>query len=137
MLTAAGAAWFAMSAGGLDIQSANKAVEQANEPAYYVLVTQNGEPAYVIPLTEYGSYQLENPYTDGHNTFVINEEGVHVEDASCPDHICISEGTIGPGDILPICCLPNLLTLEIIPEDEIPADFDMDAHDWSGIRAEG
>lgn len=136
MLVAAGAAWVAMSTSGLDIGSADEAIDQANEPAYYVLVTQNGETAYVIPITDYGTYKLENPYTDGYNTFVINEEGVHVEDASCPDHICISEGTIGPGDIIPICCLPNLLTLEIITEDEIPADFDMDAHDWNELRLE-
>lgn len=136
MLVAAGAAWAAMSTSGLNIKNANDAIDQANTPAYYVMITQNGETAYVIPLTEYGSYKLENHYTDGYNTFAINEEGVHVEEASCPDHICISEGTIGPGDIIPICCLPNLLTLEVIPEDEIPADFDMDAHDWNEIRLE-
>lgn len=134
MLAAAGAVWAAMSAGGLNIHNDNDAIEQANTPSYYVMVTQNGETAYVIPLTEYGSYELENNYTDGYNTMVISEEGVHVEEASCPDHICISEGTIGPGDSIPVCCLPNLLTLEVISEDEIPADFDMDAQDWNAIR---
>ncbi|NCB50387.1 MAG: hypothetical protein EOM54_00705 [Clostridia bacterium] len=136
MLVAAGVAWAAMSTSGLNVGKANDAIDQANTPEYYVMVTQNGETAYVIPLTEYGSYKMENNYTDGYNTFIINEEGVHVEEASCPDHICVSEGTIGPGDIIPVCCLPNLLTLEIISEDEIPADFDMDAHDWNEIRLE-
>lgn len=133
MLAFSGAAWVAMTNSGLDIKSANEVVNQANE-TYYVQVSQNGETAYVIPLSEYGSYTMVNRYTDGYNTFVINEEGVHVEDASCPDHICISEGTIGPGDIIPICCLPNKLILEIITEEEIPADFDMDAHDWNELQ---
>lgn len=136
MLAAAGVFWVGMATNGLDLGSAKAAVAEADTPAYYVEVTQNGSVAYVIPLSDHGSFTIRNPYTDGYNTFVIDDDGVHVSDASCPDHICISEGTIGPGDTLPICCLPNLLILQIIPEDEIPADFDLASQTLDALRTD-
>jgi heptaprenyl diphosphate synthase len=135
MLAAAGVFWAGMATSGLDLGSAKAAVDEANAPAYYVEVTQNGEVTYVIPLSDQGTYTLENPYTDGYNTFVIDGDGVHVSDASCPDHICISEGTIGPGDTLPICCLPNLLILQIITGDELPEGFDLASQNLGALKS--
>lgn len=136
ILVIAGVSWGAMSTTGLDISSADKAIDQSETQAYYTQITQNSEVIFVIPLSEYGSYTLNNQYTDGYNTFVIDEDGVHMENASCPDRVCISQGIIDPGDIIPICCLPNLLTIQIITENEIPEDFDMDTHDWNTIRVD-
>jgi heptaprenyl diphosphate synthase len=133
ILVIAGAVWAEMSFNGLDRSSADKAIEQAAVPTCYVEVSQNTDVKYIIPLSEYGSYKIVNNYTDGYDIFVIDEDGVHMSEASCPDHICISEGTIGPEEIIPICCLPNLLVLQVITEDEMPEDFDMDAQDWSAI----
>lgn len=137
ILVVAGAVWAEMSFNGLARSSAEKAIEQVAAPAFYVEVSQNSVLKYIIPLSEYGSYKIVNPYMEGYDVFVIDEDGVHMSEASCRDHICASEGTIGPDEVMPICCLPNLLILQVITQDKIPEGFDMDAQDWSAIRLPG
>jgi heptaprenyl diphosphate synthase len=107
----------------------------ARETTYYVEIIQNSRLLYIIPTTSYGTYTLENAATGGTNIFVIDEDGVHVDEASCPDKICISQGVLTPDSYLPICCLPNYLYLQIITSSEIPDGFDLMAQNYSSIRA--
>lgn len=109
-----------------------KSQEEVSE--YYLEVIQNSRLLYEIPMTEYGTYILENPYTGGINTFVLGEEEVHMEQASCPDKICISQGTITFSSYLPICCLPNALSMQVVSKEEIPQEFDLESQKYDEIR---
>ncbi|MFR5601977.1 MAG: NusG domain II-containing protein [Lachnospiraceae bacterium] len=85
---------------------------------YYVEVQVNGELVQSVPITAHGTYQVANPDSTKENVFVIDEEGVHMESASCPDKVCVGQGTIQPGTVLPICCLPNLTYIHVVAAEE-------------------
>ena len=104
MLVISGGAWLLMSSSGLNFGSVGTS-------QYYLEVVQNTDVLYEIPMTAYGTYEVKNSSTDGDNIFVIDSDGAHMESASCPDKICINEGTIKAGDVVPVTCLPNKLTM--------------------------
>lgn len=124
-------AWLIMNHFGLNL---DKAKESTMQSEYYVEVVQNTEVLYEIPISEYGTYTVKNKDTNGENSFVVNEEGVHMEVANCPDKICVNQGLIRPGDIIPVTCLPNRLSLQIIEKDSVPKDFDLTRQDYESIR---
>lgn len=124
-------AWLIMNHYGLNL---NKAKESTLQSDYYVEVVQNTEVLYEIPLNEYGTYTIKNEDTNGENTFIIDEDGVHMEIANCPDKICVNQGLIRAGDIVPVTCLPNRLSLQIIGKNSVPSDFDMTKQNYSSIR---
>lgn len=73
----------------------------------------------------YGTYPLDQDKTiniDGHNTVVIKDGIVHMEDADCPDELCIKQGSIDSNGEK-IVCLPNKTIVEIISEKE--SDYDV------------
>jgi heptaprenyl diphosphate synthase len=107
---------------------------QADSVTYYLEIIQNNRLLYIIPTTSYGTYTLENAAVGGTNTFVIDQDGVHVDEASCPDKICVSQGVITIDSYLPICCLPNYLVMQIITSSEIPDGFDLMEQNYSSIR---
>ena len=72
--------------------------------------------------------------TGGENTFIIEKDGVHMEQANCPDKVCIHQGTIREGDIVPVTCLPNRLSLQIISEKSIPNGFNLKKQDYDSVR---
>ena len=127
MLAVSGAVWWGMSSNGLDFKNVGSS-------QYYLEVVQNSEVIYEIPMTDYGSYTIKNSATGGENHFVINARGAHMESASCPDKICVNEGVIGPGDLVPVCCLPNRLSLQVIEAGSLPKDFDLSAQSLDGIK---
>lgn len=132
MLVVSGVVWWSMSRSGLTINEADSAVDAGN---YYVEVVQNNEVLYEIPLTARGAYTVKNERTGGENTFVIDESGVHMDHASCPDKVCVNQGEISPGGIVPIACLPNLLSLQVIEKSGIPEAFDMAGQNYAEILA--
>lgn len=134
MLAVSGIAWLAMSSNGLDFNKAHNAVASGSEAKYYLEVVQNNDVLYEIPMTAYGTYTVKNKYTKGENTFVIDKNGAHMESANCKDKICVHEGNIAPGDIIPITCLPNLLSLQFIEASAIPHDFDLAGQNYEAIK---
>ena len=50
-----------------------------------------------------------------------------MQSANCPDQVCVYQGVIEPGTIIPIVCMPNVVYVSIVAESEI---------DWSRIREE-
>ena len=85
--------------------------------------------------------KIDEPYEekieDGHGGYNIIrfENGrVAVTDANCPDKVCIHQGTIREGDIVPVTCLPNRLSLQIISEKSIPNGFDLKKQDYDSVR---
>lgn len=54
---------------------------------------------------------VDNAY--GYNLIQLNDQKVWIEDADCPDKLCVLNGAItNPGEIL--VCLPHKLVVEII-----------------------
>lgn len=47
------------------------------------------------------------------NTILVEHGRIRVSESSCPDQICVHQGSISDGTV-PIVCLPNHLIIEII-----------------------
>lgn len=48
----------------------------------------------------------------GSNTICVAPGKIRVQDATCPDHVCVQQGWISDG-VYPIVCLPNKLVIRI------------------------
>lgn len=73
---------------------------------------------------EYGTYLLKENQTidvDGHNTVVIKNEKVYMQDANCPDKLCIKQGEVTSNGEK-IVCLPNKTVVEIKSEKQSEND---------------
>ena len=73
-------------------------------------------------LTHKQSERIARTITiDGENgaeNVVLVEPGqISMQSASCPDHLCVKQGTISDG-ILPIVCLPNHIRISIASDEE-------------------
>lgn len=97
------------------------------EPVYYAQVEVNSRPEQLIPLTAEGDYSFENIYAQGENIVHIENGGVSMKSATCPDQVCVYQGVIEPPTIVPIVCMPNVVYVSIVERSEI---------DWSRFREE-
>lgn len=78
-----------------------------NRDSLMVVVTVDGEEYYRGLLLYRKEIDL-----DGHNKVVIADGEVWMEEADCPDKLCISQGKISkPGQT--IICLPNKVMVTI------------------------
>ncbi|MDO4377769.1 MAG: NusG domain II-containing protein [Erysipelotrichia bacterium] len=73
-----------------------------------VVVRVDGEITDVFLLEEDGTYSLSN----GTNILVIEDGKAWLEDADCPDKLCVKQGKISKVNQC-ITCLPNKLTVTI------------------------
>lgn len=76
------------------------------------VVTVDGEIVRRVPLSadKEKRFTVSTPY--GNNEIVVRGGKVFVEDADCPEKVCIKNGAISTtGEI--IACLPHHLLLEI------------------------
>ncbi len=100
---------------------------------YYVQVEVNNRVEQLISIEADGDYTFENIYASegdgehGQNVIHIENGGVSMQSANCPDQVCVYQGVIEPGTIIPIVCMPNVVYVSIVAESEI---------DWSRIREE-
>lgn len=80
------------------------------------MFSENGAEVTInIDGKEYGTYSLKEDKTidiDGHNTIVIKDEKVYMQDADCPDKLCIKQGEVSSNGEK-IVCLPNKTVVEI------------------------
>ena len=72
-----------------------------------VEVYDDGDLVYIMNMTDYGEYDVH-----GKLTFVIDEEGVMVKDAICPDKLCEKQGHVHTKGAS-IVCLPSKITVVI------------------------
>lgn len=85
-----------------------------------VLITVDGEEYARYPLSEDTRVTIGD--TEHQNTLVISDGQAWVEDASCPDKLCVQQGHIHyDGEM--IVCLPNKVVVQIMGGDEADADF--------------
>ena len=97
----------------------------AKKPGAYVRVEQNGKLLAVWKLEEdrrevFPSESGETEKTEDEeagNVLVIENGAVHMESASCPDKLCVKQGTKSKvGET--IVCLPHKLVVTVISAEE-------------------
>ena len=84
----------------------------------------NGEIYKKINLDDVKeSYTIElDNGSGGHNTVLVEHDGISMQDADCPDKICVKTGKI-KNSFSSAVCLPNRVTLRL----EDTSDEDVDA----------
>ena len=77
----------------------------------YAVVSVDGVEVASFPLGQDINYEIEG-YNSGRNTLVIKDGKAHLEDSSCPDHLCEHMGKIDKVG-QSVICLPNRVVVEI------------------------
>ena len=85
------------------------------EKGNVVQVRIDGEIAYEFSLSENTEYTIEG-IDGGTNHLVIENGRAYVDEASCPDGLCINMGKIDSVG-QSIVCLPNRVVVEIVSKD--------------------
>jgi len=87
-------------------------------------IYQDGVCLYSIDLSKVEEgYALEITGDTGIvNTVAVEPGRICVQDATCPDQVCVHQGWISNG-VAPVVCLPNALVIKI----ENAPDADIDA----------
>ena len=61
---------------------------------------------------------------EGYNVITIHDHGVEIDEASCPDKVCVHEGFITkPSES--IVCLPNKVHIKIVSNQDYEEDEDI------------
>lgn len=85
-----------------------------------VVISLKGEEYARIPMDgQEHVYEIETEL--GYNKVIVDTNGVHIEEADCPDHDCIEIGTlkrVGQS----IICAPHYLVIEIVGSGEAELD---------------
>ena len=76
-----------------------------------VVVSIEGEEIYRLPLSE--DIRLNIGENERFNTLVISNGEAYVEDAGCPDHVCVKSGRVS-FDGQTIVCLPHKLVVSVV-----------------------
>lgn len=77
-----------------------------------VLVSVDGKKT-VYPFKK-NKYVIKSSH--GTNILIIDEDGVRIKEASCPDKLCVKQGKIKrAGEVL--VCIPNRLVVRIINDE--------------------
>lgn len=90
------------------------------EPACYAEIRQDGQIIQRVQLTGHTgitefTVDFEQDGQKKHNHIRVENEKISVDEADCPDKICVHTGAISqPGEI--IACLPHKLIIEIKSE---------------------
>lgn len=90
--------------------------------------TKDAQAVVTIDGTEYGRYSLSEDRTvkiesenGGYNLLIIEEGDARIEEASCPDKVCVRHKPIDKtGETL--VCLPNKVVVEIENGEEAEVD---------------
>ncbi len=88
----------------------------------------NQEVIISVKGEEYGRFKLDGKHTVldietelGYNKVILDDNGVRIEEADCPDHDCVEIGFIHRSG-QSIICAPHQLVIEIVGSSD--ADLD-------------
>ena len=81
-----------------------------SEKGNQIIITLNGEVYGSYPLNQEKEIIIETEY--GANTVMIENDGVRMKDADCPDRYCVKQGEISHSKET-LVCLPHKLVIEI------------------------
>ena len=87
----------------------------------YAVVSVDSVEVASFPLNQDITYEIDG-YNGGRNTLIIKDGKAHLEDSSCPDHLCEHMGKIHKVG-QSIICLPNRVVVEIRGAGKDP-DYD-------------
>lgn len=108
---------FALSGIGLNMHNLSGASNQEKN----MVISVNGQVVKTIPLRQgyNGKFRIDND--GGFNVIEYKDGHVHMQEANCPDQICVQSGWINspPQQIV---CLPYRVVVKIVAES--PADVD-------------
>jgi hypothetical protein len=86
----------------------------------YAVVTIDGKQVKQFPLDKDATETLH--YNDEYNILIIENGTARIEEASCPDKLCVNQHKIKyNGETL--VCLPNKTTVKIVSEVDSDTDF--------------
>lgn len=101
------------------------AVLLLRSPGGTVQVRVAGAITAGYPLDRDASYTITGA-NGGTNLLVIEDGAARIEEASCPDGVCVHTGRIRRNG-QSIVCLPNQVVVEIVSETENSSGVDMTA----------
>ena len=84
----------------------------------YVEVSIDGDIQYTFSIYEDTEYMLSTG-----NKLIIKDEKVYIDDADCPDKLCIKQGSIDKANES-IICLPNKLVVRIVQGENVYEEND-------------
>jgi len=90
------------------------------KPGDMVIVSVNGVVTAELPLNVDTEYEIETE-SGGRNLLIIKDGKASVEEASCPDQICVNQKDIEKATEL-IVCLPNQVVIEAQGENHSEVD---------------
>lgn len=82
------------------------------------VIYSDNKPVKKVNLNIEDTFTVYSP-KGGYNTISIKDGGIYVESASCPDKVCVRQGSIKDG-AAPIVCLPNKMIIRIESDEDIP-----------------
>lgn len=85
------------------------------EPAAYVEISIDGKIIETLDLSK-DTEMTVHGYNNGTNHLIIRGGEIWIEDASCPDKVCIHQGKISRNSDM-IVCLPNLMIAQVRSEE--------------------
>lgn len=84
----------------------------SEKPAKQVEISVDGTVIEHLDLNKDQEYTIPG-YHQGTNHLIIKDGQAYMDDASCPDKVCIHQGRVqDPGQL--IVCLPNLVIVKVI-----------------------
>ena len=90
--------------------------------SFVALVHDADGVVHELPLDK--DVRLEISTSLGHNTVVVEDGAVRMEDADCPNRTCLQVHPLtAPG--AQIICLPNQLWIEVVPQGETGGVMDV------------
>ena len=108
--------WMVLIGALLVVAVAGMLVIQAlREEGAQVVITWNGEVEGTYPLDEDQTFVFEGE-SGGYNVVTIEDGFVFMEEANCPDQICVKHKPLNQ-TADPIVCLPNKLVVEVSAPD--------------------
>ncbi|MBQ2297717.1 MAG: NusG domain II-containing protein [Ruminiclostridium sp.] len=108
--------WMVLIGALLVVAVAGMLVIQAlREEGAQVVITWNGEVEGTYPLDEDQTFVFEGE-SGGYNVVTIEDGFVFMEEANCPDQICVKHKPLNQ-TADPIVCLPNSLVVKVITNE--------------------
>ena len=94
---------------------AYRVVPRGNE----VIIDIDGKPAYTFPVSENRTVNVKSNW--GSAIVEIRDRKVRIREASCPNHLCCSQGWIDKGALV---CLPTRIVVRMGEKNSLPKGVD-------------
>ena len=85
------------------------------KPAQMVEVTVDGKVVEVLDLSKDTDVVITGA-GGGTNRLIVSQGQVFIQEATCPDQVCIHQGEISQNGEITVC-LPNLMIAKIVSEE--------------------